>query len=274
MKNKSMNIALPGLLLLGNLLIAQTQIKGVLLDAQTRQPVEFANVGIVGKGLGTVTDESGNYTLTIPDSLTGGIVKLSRIGYKSREMGVRDLEKNPGLLLEQSSTALAEVAVSAKKLKIKTVGNVTTTKTVSGGFKRNNLGAELAVKINIKAPKTQIRKFMIHINTNTLDNPVFRFNVYSVGQDGKPKDNLLTSNIVFEPKEKTGMLEVDLLPYSIYVDDDVFIAIEWVKDLGENKGLSFSTRLVGGATYYRQASQDKWEKIPSIGIGLHTEIGY
>lgn len=254
--------------------VAQRTVTGSLKDVQTKQAVEFANIGIVGKGVGTVTDENGAYTLVIPDSVAGEPVRISRIGYKSQQLSVEQLVAKPVVSLEQSATALNEVAVSAKKLKIKMAGNDTKTRSVTAGFKKNSLGAEIAVKINVKAPKTQIRRFFINIAANVIEKPIFRFNLYSVDSKGGPKENLLTNNIIFEPKEKTGLVELDLTPYNIVVDDDVFIAIEWVKDLGDVNGLGFSTKLVGSSSWYRQASQDDWHKIPSVGIGLHAEIAY
>lgn len=252
----------------------QQTVKNILKDEATKEPVEFANIGIIGKGVGTVTDEKGEFNLSIPDSLAGEKVRISRIGYKTKEMSVSEFQKQAGFTLAQSVTSLNEVAVSAKKMKIKIVGSETKTKSVSAGFKKNNLGAELAIRINVKSPNTQLRKFFINIVSNNIGIPLFRFNVYTVSKDGRPGENILTQNILFEPKEKTGLAELDLMPYNIYVNDDVFIAIEWVKDLGDVKGLNFSTKLVGGPTYHRQASQDKWDKLPSFGVGLHAEIGY
>lgn len=253
---------------------AQQVLTGRLLDAKTGEAIEFANIGVVGKGVGTVSNENGAYTLTVPDSVAGEPVRISRIGYQTLQQSVAVLKGQPVVRMQQEATALSEVLVSAKKLKIKKVGNVTTTRNVSGGFKKNSLGAELAIRIPIKHPKTQIRRFFINIVNNTIDKPVFRFNVYSIDKNGRPKDNVLNHNIVFSPLENTGLVELDLTPYAIFVDDDVFIAIEWLKDLGDVKGLHFSTKLMGGGTYFRSVSQADWEKLPSFGLGLHAEIAY
>jgi hypothetical protein len=252
----------------------QQLAKGVLKDDKSSEPVEFANIGIIGKGVGTVSNENGEFTFSIPDSLLNEKIRISRIGYKTLDLSVTDFKKQTTIKLSQNSTTLEEVAVSAKKLKVKIVGSDTKTNRVSAGFVKNNLGSELAIKIKIKNPNTQVRKFYINITKNNIAKPLFRFNVYSVDKDGRPKENILKQNILFEPKENVGLVELDLMPYSIFVDDDVFIAIEWVKDLGDVKGLNFSTKLTGGPTYFRQASQDTWNKLPSFGVGLHAEIGY
>lgn len=266
-------ILLP-LFLLSLVFNAQQICKGILADSASGQPIEFANIGIVGKGVGTVTNEKGEYNFIIPDSLKNEKAKISLIGYKSKTMPVIKLANINKVLLTQEATNLDEVAVSAKKTKTKILGNNTTGKGVSAGFKKNNLGAELAVKLDIKHKGTHIKKFRINILQCDLDKALFRFNIYSVDAKGYPKENILKQNIIIEPKEKTGLVELDLTPYNIFVDEDVFIAIEWIKDLGDTKGLSFSTKLVGSTTYFRGASQDNWHTAGPIGVGLHAEVAY
>ncbi|PBQ32231.1 hypothetical protein CNR22_10755 [Sphingobacteriaceae bacterium] len=258
-----------------HVVFSQTLCKGRLIDVTTNQPIEFANIGVVGKALGTVSNERGEYSFTVPDSLLYETLKISMIGYKSESFSVKEFQKHTEIKLTQSATVLNEVAVSVKKTKIKILGNDTKTKSVSAGFKNNSLGAELGIKLSVKHPQTHIRKVMFNINTNTLDKlPIFRLNIYKVDKQGNPAENILTQNIIISPAEKTGYIAYDLNPYGIFVDDDVIISIEWIKDLGDAKGLYFSTKMLGSGTYYRQTSQAKWEKIASIGIGLHAEIAY
>lgn len=255
-------------------IFSQQNFKGVLLDSADKSPVEFANIGIVGKSLGTVTNEKGEFTITVPDSLLNENIRISIIGYKAQLFTASALARRPTIYISRNSTALSEVVVQVKKTKIKILGNETKTKTVAAGFKKNSLGSEIAVRLDIKHVNTQLRKFFVNINDNDIGLPVFRFNVYSVSADGLPKDNLLTKNVLITPKDSIGLISYDLMPLDIVVNDDVFISIEWVKDLGDVSGLRFSTKLFGSATYFRQASQGKWEKIAPIGVGLYAEVGY
>ena len=252
---------------------SQKKCQGILLDSATSAPIEFANIGIVGKGFGTVTDDKGEFNFMVPDSLVNFPIKISMIGYKPKTLSLAKLSEQQKIKLSQSATNLNEVSVAVKKTKIKILGNDTKTTGMTAGFTKNTLGAELAIKLNIKHPKTHLRKFYLNIANNSIEKPVFRFNVYNKDEHGLPKDNILTQSIIIEFKEKTGLIELDLTPYNLYVDDDVFISVEWIKDLGDVKGLFFSTKMVGSATYFRQASQDKWSKIP-IGVGLHAEVAY
>lgn len=254
---------------------AQKTIHGVLIDRTTHQFIEFANIGMIGKNIGTVSNEKGEFSLSIPDSISSEKIKISMIGYKAKTILPASLEKQTKIFLTQEITKLNEVNITAKKTKLKVLGNETKTNHLLAGFKNNSLGAEFGVKLNIKHPQTHLLKLLFNINSNSINKiPVFRFNVYNLDKKGYPKDNVLTQNIIIEPKELTGFVEVDLRPYNIFVNEDVIIAIEWIKDLGDAKGLSFSTKLVGSGTYYRQTSQDKWEKINSIGVGLHAQVAY
>jgi len=256
-----------------NSALAQKICKGILLDSTTNKPIEFANIGIVGKGFGTVTNENGEFNFTVPDSLEKEAIKVSMIGYKPKTLSYASINSQPKIRLAQAVTNLNEIAISVKKTKVKIVGNETKTTHVTAGFIKNTLGSELAIKLNIKNPKTQLRKFYLNIARNSIEKPIFRFNVYNKDEKGKPKENILTQNVIIELKEKTGLIELDLTPYNLYVDDDVFISIEWIKDLGDVKGLYFSAKLTGNKTYFRQASQDEWHSNP-VGVGLHAEIAY
>jgi hypothetical protein len=49
--------------------------------------------------------------------------------------------------------------------------------------------------------------------------------------------------------------------------------LEWIKDFGDTKGLFFSCQLFGG-TWFRYASQDKWDHIATVGVGLFVDVEY
>src|SRR5437868_4967548 len=80
---------------------AQTMCTGYVIDSISNSPIEFANVGIVGKNLGTVTDEQGKFTLRIPDSLQQEPVKISMVGYKVRSVSVSALQSGKKVSMAQ-----------------------------------------------------------------------------------------------------------------------------------------------------------------------------
>lgn len=252
---------------------SQTVIKCRVLDSASKAPVEFANAGIVSKAFGTVTDEKGEFTLNVPDSLLEEKIKISILGYKAKAIPVKKLINTSVVYLSESAYNLSEVAVKPKKTKHKVLGNETKSQMATCGFTSNKLGCELGVKLNIKHKETQLKKLSFNIARNVYDSLIFRVNIYKKDKDGQPGENLLTKSLFVTPQAKTGLVEVDLSKLYLFVDDDVFVTIEWIKDYGDTKGLFFSCQLFGN-TWYRQASQDKWNHLSTVGVGLFVDVEY
>ena len=91
-------------------------IGGKLLDAETKEAVTFASVGIINTFLGTITNREGDFRLVVPDSLLNKKVRFSHIGYESIEIDltllkgeVVDLELKPVVV------PLSEVVVSGAR---------------------------------------------------------------------------------------------------------------------------------------------------------------
>ena len=60
-----MKIFIIVLLLSSNVLLWGQQISGSVFEMNSDIPVEYVNIGIVGKNVGTVSDHNGNYTLQL-----------------------------------------------------------------------------------------------------------------------------------------------------------------------------------------------------------------
>lgn len=98
-----------------NVFAAEYQIKGVVIDKSTRQPLEFVNVLVVGLGIGASTDANGNFLIT---QVPPGIYRLqaSFLGYKTEltpEYRVNHVTPYVQIELEEENTSLNEVVVTA-----------------------------------------------------------------------------------------------------------------------------------------------------------------
>ena len=72
---------------------------------------------------------------------------------------------------------------------------------------------------------------------------------------------------------ESGILTVELTPYNIVIDEDFFIAIEWIEDLGPGK-LFFSGGFFGAPLVDREVSQGKWSALGSASVGMSVEVRY
>lgn len=98
-----------------NVFAAEYQIKGVVIDKSTRQPLEFVNVLVVGLGIGASTDANGNFLIT---QVPPGIYRLqaSFLGYKTEltpEYWVNHVTSYVQIELEEENASLNEVVVTA-----------------------------------------------------------------------------------------------------------------------------------------------------------------
>lgn len=82
------------------------KLKGVVVDANTGEPIIGANVLVKGTTNGTITNIDGEYALEAP---AGAMLQISYIGYKTLE--VKATADKQTIKLSEDSETLAEVIV-------------------------------------------------------------------------------------------------------------------------------------------------------------------
>jgi len=261
--------------------ITTTEFSGLILDRKTNQPLPYANIGILNREIGTVSNTNGKFSLALKEEYKSDTIRISSIGFKPVQIPIRKIiqKKEPVVYkLEEEVSELDEVVITAKSFKKRTLGNKTESKFLSTGFSYYQLGAEMGVKVNIRKNPTIVDAFNFNISYNRLSaKSVFRLNFYSTNKS-KPDVNLLKDNIfvTIEPKQ-TGKITVDLKPYDIVITDDVIITLEWVETKGENnkgEAIFFSLGLFNSGTLYKKSSQAKFKKHSSMGVGFNIDVRY
>jgi CarboxypepD_reg-like domain len=228
------------------------------------------NIGIVGKNIGTISDENGKYNLFIDNKFKKDSLKFSCIGFEPFSIKVSDFKKiaNKNIYLKEKPFELKEVFISPKKFKDKILGYTSHSKAIKGGFKENKPGYEYGVFLKIKKSAV-FNKLNINVADCSYDTLFYRVNFYKVA--GRMEfENILSKPIYFKiPKDKIkDKITVDLSNENIRVNGNCLVTIEHIKDLG-NGYLWFSGSFPG-KTYYRKTSQGIWETAP-LGISLCVE---
>jgi len=253
---------------------AQTAISGIIKSTDSEEALAYANIGILGQGVGTVSNENGLFKLQINEKHYQDSLKISIIGYKSRTFLVQDfvteIERESIIYLAEKVMELNEVVVTNRKLKNRTLGNRTTSKIISDGFDSDQLGNEAGLVIKIKRSPTYVQSFHASIAKNEHEKLKFRLNFYNL-KDGLPHENILKENIIVTSTIKSGMLSVDLKKYDIIMEEDFFVSIEWIEDFGDGD-LRFSIGFLGSPVIYREASQARWTIINAIGPGFTVKV--
>lgn len=100
-----------------NSLYAQTTVTGTVVD-NTQEPLIGANVILKGTTTGTVTDFDGNFTLVVNEKTPFTLV-VSYVGYKGSEITISGSQSGLKVVLDDESSILDEVVVSASRVEEK-----------------------------------------------------------------------------------------------------------------------------------------------------------
>lgn len=144
-------------------IFAQARISGITRD-ENGLPVFLANVAIKGMNYGTMTDDSGYFSLRVPENEDLQVV-FSCVGYKSKAI---NLYLNPGenreleVILEEDITEIDEVSISVRQeratsfrsidinsitMSPNTTGSIETIiKTLPGVSSNNELSSQYSVR--------------------------------------------------------------------------------------------------------------------------------
>ena len=257
-------------LLSSNALLLGQQISGTVFEMNSDIPVEYANIGIVGKNVGTVSDQNGKYTLQINPEHYDDTFKFSCIGYHSYSVKVSDLVKlnNGNVSLEKRSYVLTEVVVRPKNVKHKTLG-ITARGIAAACFQDSIRGGEIGVLMTNKN-RAFVKEVNINIESCSYDTIFYRMNIYKVL--GKMQFENILSNPVYvisTKEEVKDKITIDLRHLNLTVEGDFLVTFEHVKDLGYGR-LCFYASLLN-KSYLRKTSQGTWHTVLA-GISISVDV--
>lgn len=258
------------ILLLNCYTIFGQNISGVIINEKSKLPIEYVNIGIARKNIGTVSDLNGKYSLSLDSQFDNDTLLFSSIGYLPFSIKIADLKKggNRNVFLKEKVYEIKEVTVTPRIFTPRTLGITTHFKKFCAGFKENLLGYELGILMNVKKSAV-IKTVKINIAACSYDSIFYRLNIYKV--IGKMNfENILTNPVYINlSKDKVKEeIQIDLQDQHIVVDGDFLVTLEHVKDLGSGY-LYFCASLMD-RTFYRETSQGEWKTVP-VGISISVD---
>ncbi len=89
-------------------------ISARIIDKETREPLPFASVGIMGKPIGTISNLNGEFDFHFPQQYRNEIFVISMLGYQNYEVPAWTLieSKDSEIALSKSTTILNTVVIS------------------------------------------------------------------------------------------------------------------------------------------------------------------
>ncbi len=255
----------------------QTSISGQVTDYHTKEPLPFINIGLVDQNVGSVSDVEGFFEFEVNDKeYDQAVLQFSMIGFETKEYLLNDYLKQELFFIPmvEQITFLEEVVLSTERTKFETkiLGNKTTSQKIYAAFTTNKLGNEMGFVVRQRKRPMILKKFNISIVENDYGLVRFRLNFYAV-ENGLPTSTLLKENIIVDTDISSCIVTKDLKPFEIVIDEDFFVAIEWIEDLGLGK-LFFSGSFFGSSLIAREVSQGNWSKVGSASVGMNVEVRY
>lgn len=244
-----------------------------VISEGTTTGIGYVNIGVIGRNIGTVTDESGRFRLDFAELNDDDTLRFSMIGYESATLTLTSLKSNPSATVSLGSRTyeLPEMKVVYPRGRDILLGTPVVSNALRSGFSDNNLGSELGIKFNVRK-RMKLKDINLNIGVCTYDSVSYRLNVYQQSED-ETWDNILTIPIYisFTKSDISKPVTLDLKDYYIFLEGQTIITLELYRSLGEGK-LLFLTQFFTGTTYHRKSKEAVWTQSPGqIGMYLHGQ---
>lgn len=253
-------------------------ISGTITDS-LKNPIKYANVGVLNKPIGTVTNDKGEFSFSSENIIEMDTLKISCLGFKSKEIILKNLSNrtdNTNVSLDNYIENLNEVVINKMNLKIYAEGKqkIDTKHEVifaNPNYKNLNLGTEIGKKFSLGTKKPSIlTEFKFFIKENNFDMVKFRINCYTI-KNNKPDKKINKSNIIVQVDKKlTDWVNVDLSTFEISIQEDIIITIEWIEHSKDGNKLNLPIIIpsFGSTHYYKFGSQGNWQKYGGISSSM------
>jgi hypothetical protein len=269
------NVILSTILLIFNYSYSQSLTISGNVKTNSNKKLEYVNIGIKKKNVGTISNENGKFLITIDKSFLKDSLTFSYVGFKNLTIKIEDIKSrklNEFILLEQS-TELNEVVISTRKRKIRKLGTKSYVSMVAGylwsreNFENRDI-IEHAKYLNIKKP-SKILNLNINLFSVFSDSITFRVNFYTI-KDKLPNKRI--HNIILTENIKKGWNLFDLKDFDLKFDKPIFITFEYIpKTKTDEEPCRISGQFLG-ESIKRVASLGTWSVSKGISMAMYAEI--
>ncbi|WP_282630009.1 alpha/beta fold hydrolase [Empedobacter sedimenti] len=258
------------ILLLCTITQAQIRVTGSLRD-NNNFAIPYASIGIKNSEIGAITDEKGEFTIEVPESLIDHQLIFDASGYVEKSIPVKEIRQNSIVILNEKEVSLAEVIVKSEKMKEKIIGQKTRPMlTFSKMFQENAPTVEQGNIFEIY-PITKLNTYNFHIiPSSKYEEITLKVNIYAV-KNGLPTESILEENIIYKTST-TGWQKIDLTPYKFRFKNVEKIAVtlqlvDYKKSENEDFVFGVSAKKsLAKDLLFRYQSQGNWEPSPGVFI--------
>ena len=95
---------------------AKNEIKGTLLDLDKKTVLPYANIVVLHKNKGAITNEKGQFLLNIDKLNKNDTINFQYIGFETKKLTLRQLDSSSVIYLKENTYNLNEIFVFSNDL--------------------------------------------------------------------------------------------------------------------------------------------------------------
>ena len=181
-----------------------SQIRGVVKDSITGEPIPFVNIWVENETIGTTSETNGSFSLDIKEEK---MLVFSALGYEVKKAS----SKSEVILLKSKVFELKEVVIEQPKFKKEIeVGSYETS-----GFRigLGNINSAVYFKPYDEMITHPFLKEIKFLTKSDIENAKIRIKILSVNADNTPGESLIDDEIIVSVKKGKSKNTVDLTGY-------------------------------------------------------------
>ena len=269
-----------------------SQIKCVIVDGITKEPLPYTTIQSINKKEGFITDENGFIQLNLSQTDT---IHISYVGYKSINYVVGKIINDKIELFKETGSTLSDVIVK-KYTPIEKPIKVGLHKykegfRYKGGGNRNQKfsGQEITTLVEFPNENEKYKILKVILPTNKIEkNDPLRLHIYTLSDNGEPFEELLLNDVVIDKGSNLfGNIEIDISNQNIILNSKgVFVGIQWggiwkegntnttdvyfTRDYEKNVTYNKNIRLVN-KKWEQQWKNGEGKFLPNLKVGLELQ---
>jgi hypothetical protein len=197
------------------------QVKGVVKDSLTGNPIPYVNIWVQNENIGASSEENGEFVITTSENSQNLI--FSALGFEKKIVKISEATV---VKLKPTAYQLDEVVV------FKTLGTkvIEIGKTNSTMYQAFDNGPKIDTKFFPYLPKYKKTKYLKQVNIETdskIEEATLRLHFYDVDSNGVPGEELISKDFIISVKRGTKKTFFDLKDYNLKMPKTgIFIGFE------------------------------------------------
>ncbi len=213
--------------------LAFSQIKAVVVDKENQKKLEYVNIWVEDKNIGTSSDNNGVFEL---ENVTkDDFIVFSAVGYQNHRIKSVFIENK--VELNQIVDSLPEVFIDNLKKERKIEFGEYKKSKINSYFACGTSPWIVAKKLDFKDEfkQTPFINNITLLTKSDIDESKFKLIIYSQNKNGLPGKPLVNENIIGKADKGKKLTKFNLSDYKIrFPKDGLFLAVEWLI-IPENK---------------------------------------